>query len=325
VNNSRELRSLAFEVTTPSAVRNAVPFEALLTEKISLVAGVRLRYFEVEPATPPERPPLLVLHQLLATAETLHELIWKLPGDRRIIALDILSAETGGHALDLRSRPLADLVAQFVQSIGLERPVVIGHSHGGTLALWLATMPEVGAKSLVLLCPAHPFQGYRSHVVAFYLTRWGRFLALSIPLAPRRAILWAYNQAAGSAARITLDHLKPHLRVLRNRNSLRRVLDILRTWETDMDGLRQAMTDQPVTQPTLLVWGDQDEIVPTSSYQGLERSLPSLEQVTLHGMGHLLPEEAPQECADLIKRWLVRLEAGRERPVPGQNPQHQPA
>ncbi len=285
---------------------------ALCTSKSITVAGVRLRYLEVESATPSVHPPLLVLHQLLATAESLTELIVRLPGDRRIVALDLLSAQPESGELDMRSQSLAVLVANFAEALGLHEPVVIGHSHGGTLALWLATMPGVGVRSLILLSPAHPFAGYRSHVVAFYLTRWGRFLALCIPLAPSRMILWAYNQAAGTG-RITLEHLKPHLRVLRSRTSLKRVLEILRTWEDDMILLRRAMEDRPIAQPTLLIWGDLDYVAPIASADALEQDLPASERVTLTGMGHLLPEEAPTQCADLIKTWLIWLDTGRLR------------
>jgi pimeloyl-ACP methyl ester carboxylesterase len=283
---------------------------ALCTSKSITVAGILLEYLEVEPTEPVIHPPLLVLHQLLATAESLTELIAQLPSDRRIVALDLLSARPESGELDMRSHSLAVLVAHLAEAVGLHQPVVIGHSHGGTLALWLATMPSVGVRSLILLSPAHPFAGYRSHVVAFYLTRWGRFLALRIPLAPSRMILWAYNQAAGTG-RITLAHLKPHLRVLRNRTSLKRVLEILRTWEDDMLLLRAAMAATPIQQFSLLIWGDRDYVSPVASAKALEEHLLTWERITLPGMGHLLPEEAPTQCADLIKTWLIWLDTGR--------------
>jgi pimeloyl-ACP methyl ester carboxylesterase len=279
-------------------------------QKVITVSSVRLNYLEVEPASPSSKPPLLLLHQLLATAETLQGLIRELPADRRIVALDLLSAQPESGELNTRSQALAKLVAEFSYAVGLEKPVVIGHSYGGALGLWLAAMPEVGVQGLVLLCPAHPFAGYRDHVVAFYLTRWGRFLALRIPLAPSRMILWAYNQAAGTG-RITLRHLKPHLRVLRNRKALIRVLDILRTWETDMTELRQSMVAKCVEQPVMLVWGDHDVVVPVDSSVELQKHLAVFEQFTIPGAGHLLPEEVPEKCGSLIRTWLIG--AGRPR------------
>ncbi len=276
------------------------------------VSGIRLQYIEVLPLQPSSDPPLFLLHQLLATAETLSELIGHLPSGRRIVALDILSAApTGSAPLDLTANSLSTLIAQFLQAIHLDHPMVIGHSYGGDLALWLTSIHNVPLSGLVLLCPAHPFEGYRPHVVAFYLTRWGRFLALCIPIAPRFMILWAYNQAAGPTDPITRRHLQPHLRVLRHRDTLRRVLQILSSWELDMDILRKALTAKPVTLPTLLLWGDHDEVVPPQTARGLEAVLPASELITLPGCGHLLPEEAPEACGKLIKTWLIWLKRGR--------------
>jgi pimeloyl-ACP methyl ester carboxylesterase len=278
--------------------------------KYVTVAGVRLKYLERSPLAsashPRPQPPLFLLHQLLATAETFAEMVGHLPGDRRIIVLDILSAtpEAGFGTLDVSQRYLSGLISQFMLAVDLTRPVLIGHSYGGALALRLAVFHPDEIEALVLMAPAHPFEGYRLHVVDFYLTRWGRFLALSIPAAPSWMILRAYNQAAGSKHRVTMDQLRPYLLILRHRDTLRRVLDILHCWETDMAELRAAILASPIAAPTLLLWGDEDVIVPLATAPALEFHLSAGEHITLDGIGHLLAEEAPFECARLITERL---------------------
>ena len=64
-----------------------------------------------------------------------------------------------------------------------------------------------------------------------------------------------------------------------------------------------------IAVPTLLIWGDEDPVVPIASAADLEKHLAVSERVTLAGMGHLLSDEAPEECARLIGEWLVRLDA----------------
>jgi pimeloyl-ACP methyl ester carboxylesterase len=275
-----------------------------------VVSGVRLAYIEREAAVGQHESSILLLHALLATAATLAELIAGLPTDRRVVALDLLSAcSTDKKTVDFHQASLTRLIHEFMQTIGLVQPVLIGHSHGGVLGLRLAVTAPMALKGLVLLSPAHPFGGYRSRVVNFYLRQPGRMLALSIPLAPSWMILRAYNQAAGSKSSIRMRHLRPHLRVLRNRNTLRRVLEILKTWDEDMDGLREVLSKAEIAVPTLLIWGDEDPVVPIASAAELEEHLAVSERMTLAGMGHLLVEEAPEECARLIGEWLVRLDA----------------
>ena len=276
-----------------------------------VVDAVDIHYLEREASGGENAPPVLLLHALLATKETLTELIEALPADRRVVAIDLLFMHPvdKGKKLDVHQSNLARLVHGFMESVGLVRPVVIGHSHGGVLALRLAATERELLRGLVLLCPAHPFGGYRSHVVNFYLRQPGRFLALSIPLAPSWMILRAYNEAAGSKRRIKMRHLRPHLRVLRNRNTLRRVLQMLATWDADMDELREALVTRAIEEPVLLIWGEEDPVVPIASATELQENLADSEMVTLPGMGHLLVEEAPEECAGLIREWLARVDA----------------
>jgi len=276
-----------------------------------VVDAVDIHYLEREASGGENAPPVLLLHALLATKETLTELIAALPADRRVVAIDLLFMHPvdKGKKLDVHQSNLARLVHGFMESVGLVRPVVIGHSHGGVLALRLAATERELLRGLVLLCPAHPFGGYRSHVVNFYLRQPGRFLALSIPLAPSWMILRAYNEAAGSKRRIKMRHLRPHLRVLRNRNTLRRVLQMLATWDADMDELREALVTRAIEEPVLLIWGEEDPVVPIASATELQENLADSEMVTLPGMGHLLVEEAPEECAGLIREWLARVDA----------------
>ena len=76
-----------------------------------------------------------------------------------------------------------------------------------------------------------------------------------------------------------------------------------------MDELRQALASRAIEEPTLLIWGEDDPVVPIASAMELEKHLANSEMVTLPGMGHLLVEEAPEECAGLIREWLGRLDA----------------
>jgi pimeloyl-ACP methyl ester carboxylesterase len=275
-----------------------------------VVSGVRVAYIEREASGRQYETSILLLHALLATAETLAELIAGLSTDRRVVALDLLSARsTDKKSVDVHQASLTGLIHEFMQTVGLVQPVLIGHSHGGALALRLAATAPMALKGLVLLAPAHPFGGYRSRVVNFYLRQPGRMLALSIPVAPSWMILRAYNQAAGSKSRIRMRQLRPHLTVLRNRNTLRRVLEILQTWDGDMDGLREVLENSAIATPTLLIWGEEDPVVPIASAAKLEDRLLVSERVTLTAMGHLLVEEAPEECARLIEKWLVGLDA----------------
>ena len=93
---------------------------------------------------------------------------------------------------------------------------------------------------------------------------------------------------------------------------------MLATWDVDMDELRQALAEAAIAIPTLLIWGEDDPVVPIASAAELEEHLEDSELVTLPGMGHLLVEEAPEECAGLIREWLERTDARGWRRTAGE-------
>ncbi len=161
----------------------------------AVVSGVRVAYIERKAVAGQNASPILLLHALLATADTLTEMIARLSAERRIVAIDLLSAHPvdGARKLDVHQASLTRLVDDFMKSVGLVQPILIGLSYGGVLALRLAATTSTAFKGLVLMYPAHPFGGYRSRVVNFYLRQPGRILALSIPLASKWLILRAHN------------------------------------------------------------------------------------------------------------------------------------
>ena len=105
--------------------------------------GVRLHYVEWRPAAATNQgpPPVLLLHGLSSNARFWDRVAGRL-SDRRVIALDqrghgltgrppAAPDPTAGFAMD----QLLEDVAFLIRELGLEQPVLAGHSWGATVAL----------------------------------------------------------------------------------------------------------------------------------------------------------------------------------------------
>lgn len=97
--------------------------------------GVRLHYLEWGPEDATRKPALFLLHGLSSNARVWERMAARLP-DRRIVALDqrshgLSDRPASGYTAD----ELAADAAHAVESLGLERPAVAGHSWGGAVAL----------------------------------------------------------------------------------------------------------------------------------------------------------------------------------------------
>jgi pimeloyl-ACP methyl ester carboxylesterase len=80
------------------------------------------------------------------------------------------------------------------------------------------------------------------------------------------------------------------------------------------DSLRHILVEEPrpfwarvshIRVPTLIVWGQQDRLVPVRLAAKLAHALPSSELVVLPGVGHVPQFEAAQETSRALTRFLA--------------------
>ncbi len=57
------------------------------------------------------------------------------------------------------------------------------------------------------------------------------------------------------------------------------------------------------SRPALVLWGDRDIAFRDRERQRLETVFPGHRTVVLHGAGHDIQEDAPEEVAGAIARW----------------------
>ena len=272
------------------------------------VKGLKLSYLEW--GVPRDgAPSLICLHGLLATGESYARLASEMGSAAHLVALDLPGngeSETR-RDLDVSFAGLAEVTAAFVDALGWRSVIMVGHSHGGALALRLAVSRPGWLRGMVLLCPAHPFSGHEQKLVDFYLSVPGRVAAHAIPHLPRAALRWGFRQMLGSAYRGKDETwFETYERNLRRSGVVSHVLRVLKSWQEDMASLDRDLRAGRLAGPVLLMWGAEDRVVPAGSGRALQALLGRAEMVVLPGLGHLPGEEDPGSCAEVVSEWLVR-------------------
>lgn len=116
------------------------------------VPGVRIHYVEMGPA---DAPAIVMIHGIMSQLRVFtYALAGRLAGDRRVIVMDRpgwgYSVLTGPR-LDIRGQ--ADAVAAAILALGLEKPLLVGHSMGGAVSLALAFRHPGAVRALGLIAP----------------------------------------------------------------------------------------------------------------------------------------------------------------------------
>lgn len=192
-------------------------------------------------------------------------------------------APAGGYSVDA----YADSVERLVAEAGLMRYVLVGHSMGGKFALALAARQPAGLVGVALLSPSPPTPEPMTDE-------------------DRHSSLRAYGKPAEAAKTYEKITARPHPAAIRQQiidDNLRSSKAAYDAWmlHGSRENIAARMCD--VRVPCTILAGDQDQVM-SPSVHGLE-TLPLLPEGTpleiIAGAGHLLPYDAPQEVAQLLR------------------------
>jgi pimeloyl-ACP methyl ester carboxylesterase len=279
------------------------------------IDGVRLHYVDKGSG-----PVLLLIHGLAGQMLNFtHSLVGRLAREYRVIVLD---RPGSGYSLR-RDDTLAPLAAQariigrFCQALGLERPVVVGHSLGGAIALALALDHPDRVGALALIAPVThqpesvppPFDG----------------LAIGSPLI-RRLVAWTVATPLAIANReralATLFGPQPvpddfatrggGLLSLRPRAFIGASADVTAA-EQDLAGLIARYKD--LTTPIGILYGTGDRILdPALHAQGFVTKVPDTDLELIEGAGHMLLISSADQTAAFVGR-VARRATATEAPL----------
>lgn len=77
-------------------------------------------------------------------------------------------------------------------------------------------------------------------------------------------------------------------------------------FSADYDPLTEAEITA-ITAPALILWGEEDRLIPVAAGRWLDERLPNSELVIYPGIGHLPQEETPEATIADVRRWLETL------------------
>jgi pimeloyl-ACP methyl ester carboxylesterase len=205
----------------------------------------------------------------------------------------------------------ARAVLDDLDSRGIKRAVLVGHSYGGGVALSAASMAPSRVEAVILLASvgpgcvngwdrllAAPGTGQLCALVAWRLTPWiarVRLAWLGGTLRPDEHVNW---QVWGHAGR---GHGALWRTFLIEQRALLR----------ELDELERAVGS--VQAPVLLLADPRDTLVPIDTARRLARALPDARLQLVHGAGHHLPRRAPDAVADAIAAFLAATEEPARR------------
>ena len=238
----------------------------------------------------PSRIPLLLLHGYADSWRSFELLLPHLPKSIRAIALTQRGhGDASRPPKGYRSHDFAMDLAAFMDALQIEAAVITGGSSGGFVARRFAIdFPE---RTLGLVFLGSPFILRDKQGV---LELWGSTISkLTDPIDPgfvREFLMSTYTQAVPKAFLETMV-----------RESLKVPAGV---WKTTFEGLLEDNSSGELAEikaPTLIIWGDNDTIVPRSDQEKLKAGIKGSRLAVYPGVGHAIYWEQPvQVASDLV-------------------------
>jgi pimeloyl-ACP methyl ester carboxylesterase len=258
---------------------------------------------------------LVLLHGQPGSGADWQQVSERLPAEMHVIAADrpgygSSPVPAGGFAANARA------VLDDLDSRGIQRAVLVGHSYGGGVALSVASLAPDRVEAVVLLASvgpgcvngwdrllAAPGAGPLCALIAWRLTPWiarARLTRIAgrrgSPLDPGEHVNWQiWGQASHERSALWRTFLAEQRALLR-----------------ELDELVCAVPS--VQAPVLLLADSRDAVVPVDTARRLTQTLPDARLQLVGGAGHHLPRRAADVVANAITAFVAEVETAD---VPG--------
>jgi len=271
-------------------------------ETITLDTGVEISALVAGAADAPVT--IVFIHGLGGSQSTWATVLGNFADTSRVVALDL-----PGHGASSKPSPdeggdysipaLAAAVGEVIEKLDLAPAVVVGHSLGGGAALDLALARPKLVRGLVLVDSV----GLGAEVSGDLLDR--------IEAEPSREEARQLLELFFADKRLVLDRGIDDMYASRTAPGADAAVKAAASAAFSRDGQTVRYDERlgELTQPILILWGEQDAVIPASHGVSAAKAVPRAWFELMEGIGHVPQIEAGQAFSDVVKRWLATLPA----------------
>lgn len=262
-----------------------------------LANGIRIHYYR----TGGDKPPVVLCHGYTDSG-----LCWT-PVARRLEAkYDVIMLDARGHGLseavadDYDVRSMAADVVGAIEALGLKKPVVMGHSMGGSMATWAAVLAPDVVGAVILEDPGYidpPEKEPSAEEVAEHLHGFATW----VEGMRGKTIDELIAQCRSDSPTWPEDELRPWAESKQQMNPNISKMNISGgvKWETVVPGIKC---------PALLITADVEKhsIISAEMAAKAQKLCPQMEVAHIPGVGHNIRREDREAFMQAVEAFLAR-------------------
>lgn len=235
-----------------------------------------------------EGKPVVVLHGWLTNLDTMRMLSDILSMDHKVYLIDVIGfGKSDSLDKPFNSDDYGNFLKELIDTLKIENPILIGHSHGGRMIINAVGRKLVNAKKIILIDSA----GMKvRHGIKYY------YKVLTYKMG--KAILNIMPQTK------YIKDTKEELMTSRASDDYRASTPVLRKTMSNILKESQAENAKKITCPTLLFWGDKDTATPMYQAKTLNKLIKDSKLEVIEGGDHYSYLKDPRKTREIILDFL---------------------
>ncbi len=251
-------------------------------------------------------PPLLLLHGFGGEIWMWEQQVAALSKRYRLFIPDLLGyGYSDRPKIDYTPSLFIDTIRQFMDQLGVRSASLIGNSMGAGVAWAFALTHPERANKLVLIdgIPPQVVPAVRNHFLRWFLAirRVPLLPYLAVALRTRRMTQVALTQVVYNDRLITDVVVERQYRISRLAGTARVMASTIRYAD---EVARYADALATLRKPTLIIWGERDELFPVAVGKQLHASIRDSTLVVIKDSGHMPMWETPDQTNRAILEFL---------------------
>jgi len=261
------------------------------------VRDVRVHYQEAGDVT---SPPLLLLHGFASSTLVWSRVFLKLAdAGFHVIVPDLLGYGYTGKPRngEYTIKGQAKMIVGLLDALGIDRAMIVGSSYGGAVAATCALDYPERVERLVLVAPVNNNRPLQFKLMRVFGSRVVGDVISPLLIGSRRLLrrrmkrVYDRHKWVLDEDRVQARHLP-----LRASSTQRAIMRTVRLWDAD----RISRDAHLISQPTLLLWGDNDPEIPLADGKRLHEAIAGSRFVIFNNCGHLPHEEYWESFVELV-------------------------
>jgi esterase len=247
-----------------------------------------------------EGPPLIILHGVFGISDNWVTIGRRLSEKFEVFIPDQRNHGQSPHSDSLSYDALAEDLIEFMEDHQIRKPIVIGHSMGGKVAMKLALeYPKRIDKLIVIDISPRLYPARQEHMEIIKA-----MMAVNFDEVNKRAdVEWIISDKIKSE-KIRLFILKNLYRIGRNRFAWR--LNIEGIYNNIDAVVEQVESPYTFDEPCLFIRGGNSGYVPDEDFGLIHKYFPKAIIETIHGASHWVHAEKPDALCSLLSKFLEK-------------------